>query len=192
MSHVSLNAAKSSHSFISRILVYGILTISLVLVYSAGIVILHLLVPGLAIAEIGIIGATLLTVVLFLPLRTFLQTIIDQRFSSRTDDVEQVLTPFKATLRSVVNPDQLSENIHAVVQQTLQPQSLSLWLRTPITSSNPSIKTRWNEQVWQTEVRESSGERQMAQVHDANSMHLANSSEIYLAPTDPLVAYFSA
>jgi hypothetical protein len=190
MSHVSLNTAKSSHSFISHLLVYGILTIFLVLVYSAGIVVLHLLVPVLAIAEIGIIGATLLTVVLFLPLRTFLQTIIDQRFSSRIDDVEQVLTPFKATLRSAVDPDQLSENIHTVVQQTLQPQSLSLWLRIPITTSNPSTKTRWNEQVWQTEVKEPSVERQMAQVPDANSAHLAISSEIHLAPTDPLVDYF--
>ena len=46
-----------------------------------------------------------------LPLRTFLQTFIDQRFYPRTYDAEQVLAPFKATLRAVVDPDQLSENI---------------------------------------------------------------------------------
>lgn len=190
MSHVSLNSVKSSHSFISRLLVYGILTISLVLVYSAGIAVLQLLVPGPAIAEIGIVGSTLLTVVLFLPLRTFLQTLIDQRFSSRTDDVEQILGPFKATLRAVVDPGQLSENIQTVIQQTLQPRTISLWLRTPITNNSPSTQTRWSQQVWQTEVREWSGERQTAQEPDANSMRLAISSEINLAPTDPLVDYF--
>ncbi|HYU75893.1 MAG TPA: hypothetical protein VEL31_24735, partial [Ktedonobacteraceae bacterium] len=38
-----------------------------------------------------------------------LQTIIDQRFYPRTYDAEQVLAPFKATLRAVVDPDQLGE-----------------------------------------------------------------------------------
>ena len=57
--------------------------------------------------------------------------------SPRTDDVEQILGPFKDMLRAVVDPDQLSENMRRVVQQTLQPRSLSLWLRTPITISSP-------------------------------------------------------
>lgn len=46
--------------------------------------------------------------------------------SPRTDDVEQILGPFKDMLRAVVDPDQLSENMRRVVQQTLQPRSLSL------------------------------------------------------------------
>jgi serine phosphatase RsbU (regulator of sigma subunit) len=110
--------------------------------------------------------------------------------SSSTDNAEQILGPFKAMLRAVVDPEQLRENIHTVIQQTLQPRSLSLWLRTPITSSNPSTLTKWSEQLWQTEVREPSDERQIAQKPDVNSIHLDTSSEINLAPTDPLVAYF--
>lgn len=112
------------------------------------------------------------------------------RISPRTDNVEQILGPFKAILRSVVDPDQLGENIAGVVQQTLQPRSLSLWLRLPITTGSPSTRMRWSEYEWQTGVKESSNERQMTQEPDANSMRLAISSEIKLALTDPLVAYF--
>jgi serine phosphatase RsbU (regulator of sigma subunit) len=110
--------------------------------------------------------------------------------SSRTDNVEQILGPFKAMLRAVVDPDQLSENIHTVVQQTLQPKSLSLWLRIPIASSNPSIQTRWSEQLWQTKVTKQESEGQVVLSPDANSRHMAIFSEVNSAPTDPLVAYF--
>ena len=110
--------------------------------------------------------------------------------STRTDDVEQILGPFKAMLRAVVDPDQLSENMRRVVQQTLQPRSLSLWLRSPITIGSPSTQIRWSESLWQAEVEETSGERRMVQNPGADSTPLALSSEITLAPTDPLVAYF--
>lgn len=112
------------------------------------------------------------------------------RNSSRADDVEQVLGPFKAMLRAVVDPDQLSENIHSVVQQTLQPRSLSFWLGTPIATGGSATHLRWSEYVWQTEIREPSGETPVAQAPSANSGRLTTSSEITLAPTDPLVAYF--
>ncbi len=110
--------------------------------------------------------------------------------SFRTFDVEKILGPFKAMLRAEVDPEQLTENIHTVIQQTLQPKSLSLWLRTPITSSDPSTQTRWSEHLWQTAVMEQSSERQVAEKHDVNNIQLVTSSEIILAPTDPLVAYF--
>ncbi len=110
--------------------------------------------------------------------------------SSRTFDVEQILGPFKAMLRTAVDPEQLSENIHTVIQQTLQPRSLSLWLRTPITSRDQSIQMSWSEYLWQSEVMEQGRERQMVQKQGANNRHVVTSSEINLAPTDPLVAYF--
>ena len=110
--------------------------------------------------------------------------------STRTDDVEQILGPFKDMLRAVVDPDQLSENMRRVVQQTLHPRSLSLWLRSPITISSPSIQIRWSESLWQAEVEEPSGEKWMVQNPGADSTPLAISSEITLAPTDPLFAYF--
>lgn len=109
--------------------------------------------------------------------------------SSRTIDVEQILGPFKAMLRAEVDPEQLSENIRSVLQLTLQPRSLSLWLRTPITSSDPSIQTRWSEQLWQTKVTKQDSVGQVVQKPDANSRQEAVFLEINLAPTDPLVAY---
>jgi serine phosphatase RsbU (regulator of sigma subunit) len=110
--------------------------------------------------------------------------------SSRTFDVEQILGPFKAMLRAEVDPEKLSENILSVVQQTLQPRSLSLWLRTPITSSDPSMQTSWSEQLWQMKVTKQDYESQALQKPDANGGHAAIFSEINLAPNDPLVVYF--
>jgi hypothetical protein len=68
---------------------------------------------------------------LFQPLRRRIQAIIDKRFYRRKYDTARVLADFSATLRNEVDLSQLHEQLVEVVQETMQPSHVSLWLRKP-------------------------------------------------------------
>jgi hypothetical protein len=61
-------------------------------------------------------------------LRRRIQNLIDRRFYRRKYDTARVLTAFSATLHNVVNLNQLSESLGAMVEETMQPSHVSLWL----------------------------------------------------------------
>jgi len=119
---------------INRTLVYGVLTISLVLVY-VGLVIgleslVRLLTGQASQSPVVIVASTLAIAALFRPLRRRLQIIIDRRFYRRKYDAAKTLEAFSATLRNEVDLAALREHLLAVVQETMQPAHVSLWLRT--------------------------------------------------------------
>jgi hypothetical protein len=60
-----------------------------------------------------------------------IQRIIDRRFYRHKYDATRILAAFSATLRNDVDLSQLSEQLVAVVQETMQPAHISLWLRHP-------------------------------------------------------------
>lgn len=118
---------------INRTLVYGGLTGTLLAVYAGCIVGLEALLRGVfhQTSEVAIVVSTLIIVALFQPLRKRIQTGIDRRFYRRKYDAEQTLAAFSATLRNEVDLTQLNEELIAVVQETMQPTHISLWLRAP-------------------------------------------------------------
>lgn len=121
---------------INRTLVYGTLTASLALVYIGLVIGLQLLVHGLiGGSQLAIVASTLAIAALFQPLRRRIQAVIDRRFYRRKYDAARALAAFSATLRNEVDLDALREHLLNVVQETMQPAHVSLWLRPPAPDS---------------------------------------------------------
>jgi len=116
---------------INRTLVYGTLTVLLALVYFGLIFALQYLLRGIISQnnDVAIVVSTLTIAALFQPLRHRIQAIMDRRFYRRKYDAAKVVEAFSATLRNEVDLSQLSEHLIGVVQDTMQPTHVSLWLR---------------------------------------------------------------
>lgn len=133
--------------FVNRTLVYGSLTAMLVGIY-AGLVIglqavVHLLTGEVADSPIVIVASTLAIAALFQPLRKRIQAIIDHRFYRHKYDAARTLKQFSATLRDEVDLQQLQEDLLVVVEETMQPAHVSLWVHRPAQTKN--IHRSFNE-----------------------------------------------
>lgn len=115
---------------ISRTIAYGVLTaivgglfVGFILVFQA------VLAPVTQSNELAVAGSTLLVAALFQPLRRRLQRLVDRRFNRARYDAERTVAAFAARLRDEVDLEQLRAEILANVAQTVEPSSVSLWLR---------------------------------------------------------------
>jgi len=115
---------------INRTLVYTALTGTLAVVYIACILILQALLSGFTSGNtVALVSSTLAIAALFQPFRRRIQNTIDRRFYRRKYDAARTIAAFSATLRGKVVLNTLSEQLVAVVQETMQPAHVSLWLQ---------------------------------------------------------------
>ena len=112
---------------ISRTLAYGLLTVVLGLGY-AGVV---LGLGGLLgqDSSLAVAGATLAVAAVFQPVRRRIQHEVDRRFNRRRYHAARTIQAFSTRLRDELDLDILTGELLAVVDQTMQPTQLSLWLR---------------------------------------------------------------
>jgi hypothetical protein len=115
---------------INRTLVYGLLTVVLGLCYAVGSLLLVLVAgAGSDPPSWLIAAATLAAAAIFRPARRGIQAAVDRRFNRRRYNAVQTIEAFSARLRDQVDLDTLSVELLAVVDQTMQPTTASLWLR---------------------------------------------------------------
>jgi hypothetical protein len=118
---------------INRTLVYGSLTVTLVLVYFGSVVGLQYILRALTGQEsqLAIVGSTLTIAALFNPLHQRIQASIDRLFYRRKYDAAKTLDEFSSKLRDETDLDALNSDLVKVVRDTMQPQHVTLWLREP-------------------------------------------------------------
>jgi hypothetical protein len=118
---------------IRRTLVYGALTALLALVYFGTVLVLQEILRAVTgqTSDLAIIASTLAIAALFNPLRRRVQDVIDHRFYRRKYDAQQVLARFAQTARDEVVLEKLSDELLSVVNDTMQPASVSMWLNKP-------------------------------------------------------------
>jgi len=126
---------------ISRALAYGVLTVLLGGGY-AGVVLGFGQLLGQH-SSLVVAGATLALAGVFQPARRRIQAAVDRRFNRRRYDAAQTIAAFSARLREQVDLDTLTTELLAVVEQTMQPTQVSLWLRAPTERSEPH-PIRWD------------------------------------------------
>jgi hypothetical protein len=120
---------------INRALVYGSLTGILGALYAGLIIGLESLIGtiiGKASGQsVALVISTVAIFALFEPVRKNIQAVIDRRFYRKKYDAEKTLAAFGTVLRNEVDLNQLREQLIDVVQETMQPAHVSLWLRQP-------------------------------------------------------------
>jgi hypothetical protein len=121
---------------INRTLVYGLLTALLGLGYVAGSL-LFVQVAGASSDPPSwlIAAATLAAAAMFRPARRRIQTVVDRRFNRRRYNAAQTIDAFSTRLRDEVDLDTLSAELLTVAGRTMEPTTLSLWLRPPLQRS---------------------------------------------------------
>lgn len=118
---------------VNRTLVYTVSTAVLAFVYFGAVAALQLLLrplPGDE-SQLAIVASTLSIAALFNPLRRRTQRFIDRMFYRRKYDAAETLEAFSAKLREETDLDRLGGELVSVVNETMQPEHASLWLRRP-------------------------------------------------------------
>jgi hypothetical protein len=117
---------------IRRTLQYSVLSGLLALVYFGGVVLLQRIftrLTGQGQNQLVTVLSTLAIAALFILLRRRVQDVIDRRFYRKKYDAAKVIAEFGATCRDETDLDKLTARLVEVVQETMQPEHVSLWLK---------------------------------------------------------------
>jgi MFS family permease len=115
---------------INRALVYGTLTATLAATYLGSVLLLQLILSRLTSgSSLAVAGSTLAVAALFGPARTRTQKLVDRQFFRNKYDAETTLAHFGTRIRQQVHLSDIGMDLIAVVNETVQPSHLSLWLR---------------------------------------------------------------
>ena len=117
---------------IRKTLTYGIVAVLLAVVYFSSVILLQQLFASVTgqRSEVTTVLSTLAIAALFVPLRNKIQEVVDRRFYRKKYDAQQVLSDFANTVRDETDLEKLTSRLVQVVNDTMQPKSVSVWLKT--------------------------------------------------------------
>jgi cytochrome b subunit of formate dehydrogenase len=126
---------------INRTLVYGSLTVALLLAYIGSVVLLQGAFRSFTGQEsqLAVVASTLVIAALFNPLRRRIQSFIDRRFYRSKYDAAKTLGAFSAKLRDETDLEELNNELVGVIRETMQPAHVSLWLRPDTASKKDDV-----------------------------------------------------
>jgi hypothetical protein len=116
---------------IRRTVLYALVAATLALVYFVCVIGLQQIFANVSgqRSEVITVISTLAIAALFVPLRNRFQGTIDKRFNRNKYNAQQVLSSFAETVRDETDLEKLSERLVEVVNETMQPHSVSVWLK---------------------------------------------------------------
>jgi len=115
---------------IRRTLVYGVLSAGLAGLYFGVVIGLQAAFSSFTQGnELAVAGSTLAVAALFRPARRRIQALVDRRFYRSKVDAARTLDAFSARLRREIDLDSLAAELGAVVERTVQPAHVSVWLK---------------------------------------------------------------
>ncbi|MBA3362246.1 MAG: hypothetical protein H0T94_12415 [Acidimicrobiia bacterium] len=112
---------------VSRTVTYGLVVALLAGAYAGVVFLLRAFLP--LEGQVAVAGSTLLVAALFNPLRRRIQGVIDRRFNRSRYDVARTIEAFSQHLTEAVELVPLRSELSRLVAHTMQPVSLSVWLR---------------------------------------------------------------
>ena len=134
---------------LNRTLVYGLLTAVLGLCYAVGSLV-FILVVGVRTGPPSwlVAAATLAAAAVFRPARRRIQAVVDRRFNRRRYNAAKTIQAFSGRLRDQIDLDTLSTEVLAVVDQTMEPTRVSLWLRPSPPGSSDTPRSEARPTTW--------------------------------------------
>ena len=122
---------------INRAIVYAALSVVLLGTYAVLVITVGALArPVTGSGDLAVAGSTVVVLLLFQPLRTWIQRAVDRQFYRSRYDAQRTVDAFTERLRDEIDLAALEIELTRVVYAALRPTHVSVWLRADLRGRN--------------------------------------------------------